>query len=70
MSRVGDLTWSLPFQLVHRAEFMPAGHSLPPLGSHEPPLGPLLNQWTWRQGVLSMAGASEFTSLKVCHAPK
>lgn len=65
-----DFTWSLPFKLAHQAEFIPAGHYLPPLGSHEPPLGPLLNQWTWRQGVPGMQGASEFTSLKVRHAPK
>lgn len=65
-----DFTWSLPFQLAHRAEFMPAGHYLPPLGSHEPPLGPLLNQWTWRQTVPGMAAASEFTTLKVRHAPR
>jgi len=66
----GDFTWSLPFGLAHRAEFMPAGHYLTPLGSHEAPLGPILNMWTWRQAVPGMDGANEFTTLKVVHSPR
>ncbi|THF68163.1 hypothetical protein E7T06_17665 [Deinococcus sp. Arct2-2] len=65
-----DFTWALPYRLAHQAEYMPAGHYLPPVGSHEAPLGSVLNQWSWRQNVPGMQGASEFTTLKVLHAPR
>ncbi|MFB9990922.1 hypothetical protein ACFFLM_02855 [Deinococcus oregonensis] len=65
-----EFTWALPFRLAHQSEYIPAGHYLPPLGSHEAPLGPVLNQWSWRQNVPGMPGASEFTTLKVMHAPR